>query len=111
MKAALQTRRIVVALALSVGLNILLGALSVVSGAETNEHSLLSKIIEILGAPAGLIAWPFAAHGHDLAEAVIMTASLIFAYALVAWFVLAWLARRRRQRCAPTPSQRPPHAV
>jgi hypothetical protein len=93
----MQVRRIAIALALSLGCNLFLVGLSVIGGLNRDERSPLSKVIEVLGLPAGLIAWPFARLGHDLNEAVIMSASLIVFNALVAWFGLALLARRCRR--------------
>jgi len=92
----MQFRRIAIALALSLGFNCFLVVLSVIGGLNRDERSPLSKVIEVLGLPAGLIAWPFAGHGHDLSEAVIMGASRIVFYALLAWLGLTLLARRRR---------------
>jgi len=72
--------------------------LSLLAEQSHDEQSLLSKTIEIVGLPAGLIASPFVSHGHDIREAILMGISLVLFYAVVARIVLAVVAAVRHKR-------------
>ena len=97
-----QLRRILIALTISVTLNIILGIVaSFIYGQRDQRHPIIAELLDVLGRPATAIGEHLAPSGHSathffVAAAIAAIFSLIF-YAFLTWVALSTFAHLRRE--------------
>jgi len=97
-----QRNRVATALVLSIGFNCLLLIAAFITDTRDGTETVLSKIVSVLGLPAGAVAEVLGGgeHGGGGQVLVMLAASLVF-YAAIAWsLLLLWVRIRSKHRRA-----------
>lgn len=89
-----QKRRVMASIIISLAFNCLLLIISFVTDPRGGRPNFASGIVEILGLPGGVAAAALAGGEHGgAAQLLVMIASLILFYAVVAWLILRLCVR------------------
>jgi hypothetical protein len=90
-----KTSRILISLAISIGLNIIL--LVMAAGSRDGSRSVFWRAVDTVSTPSTLIADALFAHGHSPGEAVFQaTMCSIVYYAVILWVAIALISSVRK---------------